>query len=179
MLVFSLKGIQFLKNKIPVIINQFFVDEIILVILFKNLLFTLNILKNHINYQYTLLTCISGIDLLNTTYRFSIIYELLSITFNSRIRLKIFINENMSISTITNLYINANWWEREIWDLYGIYFNKHPDLRRILTDYGFDNNPLRKDFPLSGFYESRFDGNKKRVSYELLELTQEYRTFIY
>ena len=167
------------KKKLSFITIQIFIDENIIISSLQTLLFNIYLLKKHINYQYNLLTCISGIDLLNKLFRFSIIYEVLSITFNNRLRIKIFLNENISVPTIINLYVNANWWEREIWDMYGIYFGQHPDLRRILTDYGFDNNPMRKDFPLSGFEESRYDVHKKRVISEPLELMQEFRSFNY
>jgi NADH dehydrogenase (ubiquinone) Fe-S protein 3 len=93
------------------------------------------------------------VDLLGKSYRFAVVYELLSLVFNSRIRVKLFIDEITSVFSASFLYMNANWWEREIWDLYGIYFENHPDLRRILTDYGFEGHPMRKDFPLSGHLE--------------------------
>jgi NADH dehydrogenase (ubiquinone) Fe-S protein 3 len=154
-------------------------DEKIIVTSHKNLLLSLKCLKQHIGYQYNMLTCISGVDFLGKDYRFSVVYDLLSLTFNSRIRLKVFVNEVTSVPSIVNIFINADWWEREIWDMYGIYFSKHPDLRRILTDYGFEGHPMRKDFPLSGFVEFRYDESKKRVIGEPIELTQEFRTFTF
>jgi NADH:ubiquinone oxidoreductase subunit C len=119
------------------------------------------------------------VDFLTKNYRFSVVYDLLSLTYNSRLRLKVFTNELQSLPSSVNIFINANWWEREIWDLYGIYFDQHPDLRRILTDYGFEGHPLRKDFPLSGYIEVRYDDNKKRIVVEPLELTQEARSFTF
>jgi NADH dehydrogenase (ubiquinone) Fe-S protein 3 len=119
------------------------------------------------------------VDFLTKNYRFSVVYDLLSLTYNSRLRLKVFTNELQSLPSSVNIFINANWWEREIWDLYGIYFDQHPDLRRILTDYGFEGHPLRKDFPLSGYIEVRYDDNKKRIVVEPLELTQEARFFTF
>ena len=173
-----LKEFLFLKKKIPLVVIQELFNEIILIISSKYLLTTLQILKKHIGYQYLLLSCISGVDLLNKNYRFSIVYDLLSLTFNSRIRIKLFLEQSISfVPSICNLYINANWWEREVWDMYGIYFENHPDLRRILTDYGFEGHPLKKDFPLVGFEELRYDLNKRRVISELVELQQNYRIF--
>jgi NADH/F420H2 dehydrogenase subunit C len=125
------------------------------------------------------MSCISGVDFLNKKYRFSVVYDLLSLTFNSRIRVKVFLNESSSVDSIVSVFINANWWEREVWDMYGIYFDKHPDLRRILTDYGFEGHPMRKDFPLSGFVELRYDEMKKRIVVEPLQLTQDFRLFNY
>jgi NADH:ubiquinone oxidoreductase subunit C len=119
------------------------------------------------------------VDFLTKNYRFSVVYDLLSLTYNSRLRLKVFTNELQSLPSSVKIFINANWWEREIWDLYGIYFDQHPDLRRILTDYGFEGHPLRKDFPLSGYIEVRYDDNKKRIVVEPLELTQEARSFTF
>ena len=104
---------------------------------------------------------------------------MLSLTFNSRIRIKLFVNEVTPIDSIVPLFRNANWWEREIWDFFGIYFQNHPDLRRILTDYGFEGYPLRKDFPLSGYVEVRYDQSKKRIVVEPIELSQEFRAFNY
>jgi NADH dehydrogenase (ubiquinone) Fe-S protein 3 len=104
---------------------------------------------------------------------------MLSLTFNSRLRIKIFVNEVTSVDSIVPLFCNANWWEREVWDLFGIYFQNHPDLRRILTDYGFEGYPMRKDFPLSGYVEVRYDQTKKRIVVEPVELAQEFRAFSY
>ena len=114
---------------------------------------------------------------MKSDYRFGVIYDLLSLTFNNRVRLKFFLNETTPINTAVNVYINADWWEREIWDMYGIFFTSHPDLRRILTDYGFEGFPMRKDFPLSGYIETKYDVAKKLIVLEPVQLSQEYRTF--
>lgn len=124
-----------------------------------------------------MLSCISGLDFLYSKYRFSLAYELISLKFSNRIRIKIFANEVTPINSVITIFKNADWWEREIWDLYGIYFSGHKDLRRILTDYGFEGFPMRKDYPLSGFVELRYDQNKKRVIVESLELAQNFRSF--
>ena len=134
-------------------------------------------LKYHINYQFSLLTSISGIDLVEKSYRYCVVYELLSLTFNSRIRIKSLVSHSMASYSVVSIFQNANWWEREIWDLFGIYFSNHPDLRRILTDYGFEGNPLKKDFPLSGFIEVRYNDSKKKIVVEPVVLAQEYRSF--
>ena len=102
---------------------------------------------------------------------------MLSIRFNSRIRVKTYTDEITPISSINEVYRAANWYEREIWDMYGVFFSNHPDLRRILTDYGFEGHPQRKDFPLSGYVEVRYDEEKRRCVVEPLELTQEFRKF--
>jgi NADH dehydrogenase (ubiquinone) Fe-S protein 3 len=165
------------KSIIPYIVYQKYNNENSIVISVDNLLFSLKCLKNHYNFRYSLLSSITGVDLLGSTYRFSVVYDLLSLTYNSRIRVKVFVNEVTSVPSICDNYINANWWEREIWDLYGIYFENHPDLRRILTDYGFEGHPMRKDFPLYGYLEVRYDESKKRVVLEPLELSQGFRQF--
>ena len=152
-------------------------DEDILVVSHIHLLFVLKCLKSHINYQYKMLSCISGVDFISCKYRFGVIYDILSLTNNHRLRIKVFINEITPVDSVINIYINSNWWEREVWDMYGIYFNNHPDLRRILTDYGFEGYPMRKDFPLSGFIELKYDQTKKRIVLEPLELAQEFRSF--
>ena len=109
--------------------------------------------------------------------RFEVVYHLLSIHHNSRIRIKTPLDEMTPLDSIVEIYNSANWWERETWDMFGIFFSNHPDLRRILTDYGFEGHPLRKDFPLSGFVEVRYDDSEKRVITEPIEMTQEFRYF--
>jgi NADH/F420H2 dehydrogenase subunit C len=139
----------------------------------------LTVFKNHFNYQYKVLTCISGVDYPENLYRFQVVYELLSIKYNSRIRLKVIIDELTPVNTVETIYAAATWWECEIWDMFGIFFINQYNLTRLLTDYGFQGYPLRKDFPLTGFIEARFNYPKNRVVYENLELAQEYRTFEY
>jgi NADH dehydrogenase (ubiquinone) Fe-S protein 3 len=166
-----------LSKIIPIISIQNVLSAHIINILHLNLELTLKILKQHINYQYSLLTCISGIDLYNKSYRFCVSYELLSLKFNSRLRIKTFIDEATPLTSIMSIHPGANWWEREIWDLYGIFFTAHSDMRRLLTDYGFEGHPLRKDFPLSGYIEVIYDEKKKRVVSKVLALPQDFRNF--
>lgn len=176
----NLQEFKKLATLIPILTYQKINNEIILVVSNKHLFFVSKFLKQHIGLQYNLLSCISGVDLLNKLYRFSVVYEFLSLTYNARLRLKVFLtDETVFVRSIVDLFINANWWEREVWDLFGIYFEKHPDLRRILTDYGFEGYPMRKDFPLSGFVEVRYDETKKRVVLEPIELAQEFRLFTF
>jgi NADH/F420H2 dehydrogenase subunit C len=136
-------------------------------------------LKNHSQSQYKVLSDICVVDYPWKENRFEIFYNLLSITFNSRINLIINVDEHYSVESISNLYSVAGWFEREIWDMFGIYFWNHLDLRRILTDYGFKGHPLRKDFPLSGYTEVRYFYNEKRILVEEVSLTQDYRTFFF
>ncbi len=168
-----------IKNFIPTISYSLQNNEQTLNISHTDLIFSLTVLKKHLNFQYNLLSCISGVDLLINQYRLSVVYDFLSLTFNSRVRVKTFVNEVTPVDSIVSLYRNSNWWEREIWDLFGVYFQNHPDLRRLLTDYGFEGYPLRKDFPLSGYVEVRYDSIKKRIIVEPLELSQEFRLFNY
>jgi NADH/F420H2 dehydrogenase subunit C len=176
---FSIKNFEQLVKVVPTLTYQRMGNENSIIVSHDKLLLALNTLKLHIGYQYNLLTCISGVDFLGKDYRFSVVYDLLSLTFNSRLRVKVFVNEITAIPSSMGVFINANWWEREVWDLYGIYFEKHADLRRILSDYGFEGHPMRKDFPLSGFVEFRFDESKKRIVGEPIELTQEFRSFTF
>ena len=138
---------------------------------------TLTILKNHFKYQFKILTCVSGVDYPENYYRFQIVYELLSIKFNSRLRLKILVDELVLLNSIEIIFPGASLWECEIWDMFGVFFSNQNNLTRLLTDYGFQGYPLRKDFPLTGFTESRYNVIKNRVVYENIELAQEYRTF--
>ena len=134
-------------------------------------------LKNHVNTQFKVLIDVTAVDYPSRTLRFEIVYNLLSISYNARTRIKTCVDEITPIASITELYSSAGWWEREVWDMFGIFFSNHPDLRRILTDYGFQGHPLRKDFPLTGFVEVRYDDSEKRVINEPVEITQEFRYF--
>jgi len=126
---------------------------------------------------FRLLVDICGVDYPDRPARFEVVYNLLSLKQNLRLRVKVAAAEDQPVPSIAGLYSTAGWFEREAWDLYGIYFADHPDLRRILTDYGFEGHPLRKDFPLTGYVEVRYDIEQKRVVYEPVNLRQEFRTF--
>ena len=139
----------------------------------------LTFLRDHSNCQYKQLVDICGVDYPDRQNRFEVVYNLLSIKYNARIRVKTFVDELTPVPSITHVFSSANWFERETWDLYGIFFSNHPDLRRILTDYGFEGFPMRKDFPLTGYVELRYDDEQKRVVTENLEMTQEFRNFNY
>jgi NADH-quinone oxidoreductase subunit C len=127
--------------------------------------------------QFWCLIDITGVDWPERERRFDVVYHLLSPKQNVRVRLKIEVGDGMAVPSLINVYPAANWFEREAYDLYGIPFSGHPDLRRLLTDYGFEGHPLRKDFPLTGFVEVRYDDGQKRVVYEPVRLTQEFRKF--
>ncbi len=144
---------------------------------YKSLLKVLKNLKDNEKLKFTQLIELTAVDYPDRPIRFSLVYILLSIEFNSRIILTADIEEDESVESITTLFPSANWYEREVWDLFGISFINHPDLRRILTDYGFNGFPLRKDFPLSGNVEVRYDVTTKKVIYEPVKLTQDFRDF--
>ena len=120
---------------------------------------------------------VTAVDWPQRERRFDVVYHLLSPTKNWRVRIKVEVNERESVPSIIEVFPGANWFEREVFDLYGVPFTGHPDLRRILTDYGFSGHPLRKDFPLTGFVEVRWDDEQKRVVYDKVQLAQEYRDF--
>lgn len=143
----------------------------------ESILKILNFLKEDSQCQFESLVDISGADYPQRELRFDVVYHLLSYSLNQRIRIKLETDEKTPVPSVTSVFRGAGWFEREIWDLYGVLFSDHPDLRRILTDYGFAGHPLRKDFPLTGFLELRYDTEKKRIVYEPVKLSQEYRTF--
>lgn len=128
-------------------------------------------------YKFATLIDIAGADYPGRDRRFDVVYHMLSMAHNTRIRIKVTTDAQTPVPSITSLFPNADWYEREAFDMYGISFEGHPDLRRILTDYGFEGHPLRKDFPLSGFVEVRYDDERKQVIYEPVDLPQEYRSF--
>lgn len=134
-------------------------------------------LRDHVNTQYKCMIDITAVDFPERPKRFEVVYHFLSPRWNNRIRIKVCVDELTPVPSICSVYKAANWFERETWDMFGVFFSDHPDLRRILTDYGFTGHPLRKDFPLTGFTEMRYDYSKKRVISEPVELTQEFRYF--
>ena len=143
----------------------------------KDLIDVISFLKNNSNTSFKQLIDITAVDYPERPERFKIVYMLLSHQTNTRIVLSFSINENDYVSSLTKTYPAANWMEREVFDMYGIKFKDHPDMRRILTDYGFEGHPLRKDFPLTGHNEVRFSEDKKKVVYEPVKLEQNYRNF--
>ena len=138
---------------------------------------TLKLLRDDARCRFEVLIDICGVDYPERQKRFEVVYHLLSPRLNQRIRVKVSTDENMPVPSAVGVFAAANWFEREAYDMYGILFSGHPDLRRLLTDYGFQGYPLRKDFPLTGHVEVRYDDEKKRVVYEPVKLTQEFRTF--
>lgn len=163
--ILPIKKIQIGCEEISFLINENY--------LLKFLLF----LKLHTLCQYEILSCISCVDYPTKQNRFEIIYELLSIRFNNRIKLKTQINQIKFIESCEKIYPSSGWHECEIFDMFGLFFTNHNNLTRILTDYGFEGFPLRKDFPLSGYIEIKYDEKQKRIISEFIELAQEYRTF--
>ncbi|MBP7340673.1 NADH-quinone oxidoreductase subunit C [Niveispirillum sp.] len=141
--------------------------------LFKGIQF----LRDDSTTHCEMLADIAGVDYPSREERFEVVYNLLSVKHNHRIRVKVATDEDTPVASIVSLYPVAGWFEREAWDLYGIFFADNPDLRRILTDYGFEGHPLRKDFPLTGFVELRYDAEQRRVVYEPVKLTQDFRSF--
>lgn len=137
----------------------------------------LQFLRDDRECAFKVLIDVCGVDYPEKAERFEVVYQLLSLTQNNRVRVKVTTDENTPVPSVVSLFSSANWFERETWDMYGVYFSGHPDLRRILTDYGFEGHPLRKDFPLTGYVEVRWDDELKRVVYEPVKLQQDFRTF--
>ena len=137
----------------------------------------LGFLRDDGNCQFKMLVDVCGVDYPDRAARFDVVYNLLSLNLNRRCRVKVALGEDESIPSVVEIYPAAGWFEREAYDLYGIFFDGNPDLRRILTDYGFEGHPFRKDFPLTGYVEVRYDETQKRVIYEPVKLVQEFRSF--
>ena len=143
----------------------------------EGLLRVLEFLRDDPKCRFWVLCDICGVDYPDRLLRFEVVYNLLSMQLNQRIRIKVETDEEQPVPSVVGLFSSAGWWEREAWDLFGIYFADNPDLRRILTDYGFEGHPLRKDFPLTGYVELRYDEDQKAVVYEPVRLQQEFRSF--
>jgi NADH-quinone oxidoreductase subunit C len=137
----------------------------------------LTFLRDEPNCLFKMLIDVCGVDYPARPQRFEVVYHLLSLKHNQRIRVKVMTDEMTPVPSVYGVFRSALWFEREAWDMYGIYFSDHPDLRRILTDYGFEGHPLRKDFPQTGYVEVRYDNEQKRVVYEPVTLRQDWRTF--
>ena len=153
------------------------INELMLQVEAAQVVKVMTFLRDDANCQFRVLIDICGVDYPERGRRFDVVYNLLSLTHNQRIRVKVQTDEDTPVPSVNAVFAAAGWFEREAWDMYGIMFTGHPDLRRLLTDYGFDGYPLRKDFPLSGFVEVRYDDAEKRVVYEPVKLTQEFRKF--
>ena len=137
----------------------------------------LQFLRDDRECDFKMLIDITAVDYPQRAERFDVVYQLLSLAQNQRVRVKVQASEDTQVPTATVVFSSAGWFEREVWDMFGIYFSNHPDLRRILTDYGFDGHPLRKDFPLTGYVELRYSEEDKRVVYEPVQLAQDLRQF--
>lgn len=172
-----------LKEKLPGLLGP---DLINLEVCFDTLCVTvyagaivrvLTILRDHSYCQFQQLVDLTAVDYPARVQRFDVVYFLLSHTQNLRLKVKVLCDESTPVPSVSEVFPVATWYEREVWDMFGIAFSDHPDLRRLLTDYNFQGHPLRKDFPLSGYVEVRYDDEQKRVVYEPVQLPQEYRSF--
>jgi len=175
--LFIAENLKAITKVLPILKIQIHQKEISLIVKKRHLLSTLVFLKNHFKYQFKILSCLSGVDYPSNKHRFKVVYDLLSVRYNIRLRVKVLTDELTPVSSCGCVYPAASWYESETWDMYGIFFSDHENLTRLLTDYGFEGYPLRKDFPLSGFVEASYDYTKKRVINERVELSQEYRAF--
>lgn len=157
--------------------SEFTVGEFIIHVSSERLLDLMAYLRDDPAWLFKVLVDVCGADYPERPLRFDVVYNLLSVRHNLRVRVKVQTDEETPVPSVVGLFNAAGWFEREAWDMYGIFFSDHPDLRRILTDYGFEGHPLRKDFPLTGYVEVRYDDEQKRVVYEPVKLVQEFRSF--
>lgn len=153
------------------------VGELSLTVKAASIVKVLSFLRDDSGCLFKQLVDVCGVDWPGREQRFDVVYHLLSMKHNQRVRVKVATDEEIPVPSATSVFSSANWFEREVWDMYGVMFADHPDLRRILTDYGFEGHPLRKDFPLTGYVEMRYDDETKRVVYEPVKLTQDFRSF--
>ncbi len=169
------------KTALPVAVldTKLAVGELTLTVMRSQVLAVLTFLRDDPQWMFKTIIDICGVDFPKRPERFDVVYHLLSIHKNLRVRVKISTDAETPVPSAVSVFPGANWFEREAFDMYGILFEGHPDLRRILTDYGFTGHPLRKDFPLTGYVELRYDEEQKRVVYEPVKLPQEFRSFDY
>ncbi|MEE2704823.1 MAG: NADH-quinone oxidoreductase subunit C [Pseudomonadota bacterium] len=173
----DLNGILKLSFKDDIIDSFVKNNELDILIQKKSIKKIIKFLRDDTNSLFTQLIDIFAVDYPEKTKRFQIIYRLLSMTHNQRLVIRVNLSDGESIESISEIFSNSNWFEREVWDMYGVLFSEHPDLRRILTDYGFEGHPQRKDFPLTGYVELRYDEVEKRVVYDKVKLDQQFRNF--
>ena len=152
-------------------------DQLVLWTRVESVIPVLTFLRDDPACLFKMLVDLTAVDYPDRPERFEVVYNLLSLKHNRRVRLKIAVEDGVAVPSATGIIGAASWYEREVWDMFGIAFEGHPDLRRILTDYGFEGHPLRKDFPLTGYVEVRYDDEQKRVVYEPVKLAQEFRSF--
>jgi NADH-quinone oxidoreductase subunit C len=157
--------------------SESIVGELILWTTPASLTALLTFLRDNPRCLFNVLVDVCGVDYPEREQRFEVVYNLLSLPHNLRVRVKLATDEATPVPSVASIYSTAGWFEREAWDLFGIFFSDHDDLRRLLTDYGFEGHPMRKDFPLTGYVEVRYDEEQKRVVYETVKLTQEFRSF--
>ncbi|KAJ2856322.1 putative NADH-ubiquinone oxidoreductase 30.4 kDa subunit, mitochondrial [Coemansia erecta] len=172
---------KYIASVMPKFVQQYSVwkDELVIYTAPSGLIQVVEFLRDHTNAQFKQLSDSTGADYPTRPNRFEVIHNLVSYRFNARIRVKTYADEAQPVPSVATLHPAAIWGEREVWDMYGIFFTGHPDLRRILTDYGFEGHPLRKDFPIHGYTEVRYDEEKKRVVSEPIELAQAFRNWDY
>ncbi len=178
----SLKDLaEYIVEKLEGLVTgfEFEKDELVLSAAGSSVAKVLRFLRDDRECEFTTLLDVCGVDYPERVERFDVVYTLLSMRQNNRVRVKVAAEEDQIIPTVTDVFSAAGWFEREVWDMYGILFAGNPDLRRILTDYGFEGHPQRKDFPLTGYVELRYDEEQKRVVYEPVKLTQDFRRFDY
>ncbi len=170
---------EHIRNALPedVLSAKLGFGELVIAVHRVSVVKVLTFLRDDASCQFRMLIDICGVDYPEREPRFEVVYNLLSGTQNQRIRVKLSTDETTPVPSVTGVFSTAGWFEREAWDLYGIFFSDHPDLRRILTDYGFEGHPMRKDFPLTGYVEVRYDEEQKRVVYEPVKLSQAFRSF--
>ena len=171
---------QYIKNNFSgeVVVPEIENGNAIIYIQKDDIVSFLNFVKKDKELSFKILLDVFGIDTLTTkSTRFEVVYNLLSLKLNNRITIKVALDEDEPLETATSIFRSANWYEREIFDMYGIIFLNHPDLRRILSDYGFEGHPLRKDFPLTGYKELSYDNEQQKIVSKDVELMQEYRNF--
>ncbi|KAA5604758.1 NADH-quinone oxidoreductase subunit C [Roseospira marina] len=152
-------------------------EELMVTVNRHDIVRVLTFLRDDPNCMFVQLVDVCGVDWPERDDRFEVVYNLLSLKHNQRVRVKLFASEDTPVPSVVEVFKAANWFEREVWDMYGVFFSGHPDLRRILTDYGFEGHPLRKDFPLTGTMELRYDDAQARCVYEPVRLTQDFRNF--